>query len=56
MTPVGQRSVFYWHDHLEALSVCVCVCVCVCVRARAHALVYVCLHRGWRMYLAILEP
>ena len=34
MIPVGQRSVFYWYDHLEAcvcVSVCVCVCVCVCV-------------------------
>ena len=42
MIPVGQRSVFYWHDHLA--GVCVCVCVCVC------------LHWGWRMELAISEP
>ena len=27
MIPVGQRSVFYWYDHLAA---CVYVCVCVC--------------------------
>ena len=24
MIPMGQRSVFYWYDHLAALCVCVC--------------------------------
>ena len=35
MISMGQRSVFYWYDHLAA-RVCVCVCVRVCVRVRAH--------------------
>ena len=26
MIPMGQRSVFYWYDHLAAFCVCVYVC------------------------------
>ena len=29
MIQMGQRSAFYWYDHLSALCVCICVCVCV---------------------------